>query len=209
MTALRYQPTPGGRPMSRPPSSSGRWCRRGRATGRGGAHADGDSPRGPPRRRLAHWQRRTVVGRLALVGRSATRRFALALPAAAGLPGVTTVEGLWERASYAVAPGVDGPRVVRQERRRAAMHVADWATSRVRWRAGAAFDRWADEAFGSMETALDLRLAGDRMADRRRAGGLGLTGWTSLRALGAVAGGTHAHQRRIAPACSWRPASRR
>lgn len=90
--------------------------------------------------------------------------FALAVPGGAGLPGVTTVEGLWERASYTVAPGVDGPRVVRQERRRAALHVEDWATSRVRWRAGAAFDRWADDAFASMETALDLRLHGDRMA---------------------------------------------
>ncbi len=99
---------------------------------------------------------------------------ALALPAAAGLPGITTIEGLWERASYAVASGIDAPRVVRQERRRAAIHVTDWATSRLRWRAGAALDRWADEAFGSVETALDLRLQQDRVAI-----GGEIAGWAS------------------------------
>jgi hypothetical protein len=92
--------------------------------------------------------------------------FALALPAAFGLPGVTTVEWSWERPSYA-APSTDpagAPAVHRDERRRAALSLADWATDSVRWEAGAALDRWAQDSHLSVGAGLDQRLADDRVS---------------------------------------------
>jgi len=92
--------------------------------------------------------------------------FALAVPAAFRLPGVTTIEGFWERQSYAT-PTLEGSgtaAIHREERRRAALSVADWATSHVRWEAGAAFDRWAQDSHLSVDAALDLRLADDRVS---------------------------------------------
>jgi len=59
--------------------------------------------------------------------------FVLAVPAASWRPGVTTIEGFWERQSYAT-PGMERPgtaAIHTEERRRAALSVADWATSHV------------------------------------------------------------------------------
>jgi hypothetical protein len=92
--------------------------------------------------------------------------FALAVPAASWLPGVTTIEGFWERASYE-APGKDRPGtavILRDERRRARLSYADWATSRVRWETGAALDRWAQNSHLSVDAGFDLRLASDRVS---------------------------------------------
>jgi len=92
--------------------------------------------------------------------------FALAVPAAFGVPGVTTIEGSWERQSYAPAgadPAGTAP-IQRHERRRAAVTLADWATRDVRWEAGAALDRWARDSFVSVAVALDVRLASDRVS---------------------------------------------
>jgi hypothetical protein len=91
---------------------------------------------------------------------------ALAVPRAFGLPGVTTIEGSWEHSSYAPA-GVDpsgAAFIHREERRRAAVTVADWLTSAVRWKAGAALDRWVGDQHVSVGGALDVRLAGDRLS---------------------------------------------
>ena len=82
----------------------------------------------------------------------------LAVPAVSWLPGVTTVEGSWERQSYAT------PAIANDERRRAGLRVADWASSALRWEAGIAFDRWADDRHLSAEGAVDLRLADDRVS---------------------------------------------
>lgn len=89
--------------------------------------------------------------------------FSVAVPAVAGrLPGVTTLSGLWERASYAV--GGTPQRPVQQERRRAALGSADWATSWLRWNANVALDRWDATSHASVDGGLDLRAAGDRAA---------------------------------------------
>jgi predicted double-glycine peptidase len=88
--------------------------------------------------------------------------FALAVPGVLGLPGVTTIEGSWERPSYVGRPGTDDTR--RHDRRRAAVTVADWFTSNVRWEAAAALDRWAQANHFSVGTALDVRLAVDRVS---------------------------------------------
>lgn len=82
----------------------------------------------------------------------------LAVPAVSWLPGVTTVEGSWERQSYAT------PAIANDERRRAGLRVADWASSTLRWESGVAFDRWADDRHLSAEGAVDLRLADDRVS---------------------------------------------
>jgi hypothetical protein len=83
---------------------------------------------------------------------------ALAVPALSWLPGVTTVEGSWERQSYG------GPVITREERRHAGLRVADWASSTVRWSAGAAFDRWTADSYVSAGAGLDVRLAGDHVS---------------------------------------------
>ena len=92
--------------------------------------------------------------------------FALAVPAASWLPGVATIEGAWERPSYAT-PSAEGPEMVsisRTERRRASFGLADWATRSVRWKAGVALDRWAHDSHLSVDAAIDLRLVADHMS---------------------------------------------
>lgn len=87
-------------------------------------------------------------------------RVALALVAPSpssllGLPGVASVEGMWERQSY---PGV------RESRRRTAFQLTDWPTSWLRWKAGVALDRFDAHRYVSLEGGVDLRLARDRIA---------------------------------------------
>lgn len=82
----------------------------------------------------------------------------LAVPAISWLPGVTTVEGSWERQSYGA------PVIAREERRHAGLRVADWASSTVRWTAGTAFDRWAADSYVSASAGVDVRLAGDHVS---------------------------------------------
>jgi hypothetical protein len=92
--------------------------------------------------------------------------FSVAVPVVSWLPGITTIEGSWERPSYAV-PHAEHPEIgviSRDERRRAAFNLADWATSRVHWTTGVALDRWAQDSHLSVDAALDVRLASDRMS---------------------------------------------
>lgn len=81
----------------------------------------------------------------------------LAVPALSRLPGVTTIEGSWERQSYG------GPSV-REERRHVGLRVADWASSTVRWTANSAFNRWAADSYLSAGGGAEVRLAGDRVS---------------------------------------------
>jgi len=93
--------------------------------------------------------------------------FALAVPAPLGLPGVVKIDGAWERQSYATPIAVEhsGKTAIRvDDRRRAALSLADWATSSLRWRLGVALDRWADDSYGSIDAALDVRRSGDRVS---------------------------------------------
>lgn len=92
--------------------------------------------------------------------------FAVAMPVAFGLPGITTIEGAWERQSYAPGGGEPTEAVTpfRTERRRAAMRLADWSTSHLRWEVGAALDRWGQDSHVSFGAALDVRLAHDRVS---------------------------------------------
>ena len=102
------------------------------------------------------WENRPRVG------------FGVAVPSALGLPGVVTIEGFWERQSYQTPAS-------RVERRRAALSVADWRTSHLRWQAGAALDRWAQDSHLSIDSGIDVRLAGDRLSL-----GVGAAGWAPI-----------------------------
>ena len=104
--------------------------------------------------------------------------FTLAVPAPGRLPGVATLEASWERQSYR-APlrtadaGLNG--LQRNDRRRAALGFSDWATGNLRWHAGGGLDRWGDDSHFSADTALDLRLASDRLSF-----GVEAAGWIPL-----------------------------
>lgn len=76
-----------------------------------------------------------------------------------GRPWLVAIDGLWERATYDV-----GATRVRQRRHRSAVHLEDWATGLVRWRAGAALDRWDAAAFASVDGGLEVRSPGERVA---------------------------------------------
>jgi len=127
----------------------------------------------------------------------------LALPSPEGLPGIVSVDGLWERQSYDTTSSSHAASLVREERRRVGLRLADWSTSWLRWQAGTALDRLReyghpDEAgvaardYLALESALDVFLARDRLSlaasaewwapfaggDRFAAGGL-LVSWRS------------------------------
>ena len=119
----------------------------------------------------------------------------LAVPAVSWLPGVTTVEGSWERQSYAT------PAIANDERRRAGLSVADWASSALRWDAGVAFDRWADDSHLSADGAVDLRLAGDRVSIGVDAGAWAPVGSGQRFATGRVSSAWRSTVRRAQP--SW------
>lgn len=92
--------------------------------------------------------------------------FSLAVPVSPRLPGVMTIEGFWELQSYEMPSPLrsEGATVQRVERRRAAIHLADWATRNIRWQTGVGLDRWAQDSHLSVAAALDLRAAGDRVS---------------------------------------------
>jgi hypothetical protein len=126
------------------------------------------------------------AGELASVGwRWSTARprvmVSLALPSPRGLPGIVSIDAMWERQSYDATPSAGGVTLVREERRRVGLHVADWSTSWLHWQTGAAFDRLRasgtrDQArsdtrnYASIDSTLDVRLAGDRLAFSATAG---------------------------------------
>ncbi|MCC6992386.1 MAG: C39 family peptidase [Acidobacteria bacterium] len=90
--------------------------------------------------------------------------FMLAVPSRAGLPGVTTIEGAWERQAYAAPSGTATSGIAHTERLRAAVGLSDWLTSGTRWSAAAALDRWDDTRHLMLAAALDQRLAADHVA---------------------------------------------
>lgn len=93
---------------------------------------------------------------------------ALTVPSPGVVPGVVTVDASWERQTYAIGPSGASTAARQQvnERRRAGLRVADWATSRVRWDAGLGFERWSNHRHAALDGALDARLAGDRLSVR-------------------------------------------
>jgi hypothetical protein len=89
------------------------------------------------------------------------------------------LEGSWERQSYLTSPLPDGDptQFLRHDRRRASLAFGDWASGSMRWEAGGSLDRWDEDNHLSVEGALEVRLAGDRVAL-----GLETAAWTPLQA---------------------------
>jgi len=86
-------------------------------------------------------------------------RFTLATPAPRPLPGVVTIDGSWERNSYA-AIGRTGP--LEQTRRRVGVGVTDWLSGSLRWRVGAALDEFDERPFLGLSGGVDRRWLDDR-----------------------------------------------
>ena len=89
-----------------------------------------------------------------------------AFPAPGVLPGVVSFDALWDRQTYAGAG--------RESRRRLALTLSDWATSRVRWHAALGTDRFEVNRYATGAAGVELRLADDRVAL-----GVAAQGWTS------------------------------
>ena len=167
-TSLRYRPLAGGLAeidavvVERPRLPSGVVpiaATAARAWSQREVHVNAASPTGSGELITIAWRWWEARPRIAMT---------LAVPAVSWWPGVTTIEGAWERQSYATPAGTS-------ERRRAGVRVADWASRAVRWNAGVAFDRWVDDSHVSADGALDVRLADDRVAI-----GIHAAGWTPI-----------------------------
>lgn len=94
----------------------------------------------------------------------------LAMPAPGHLPGVLSFDAAWEKQSYAA----NAADVTSETRRRAALHLSDWATGRLQWRASAALDRFGTSGtahdYVAIDGGLQLRLLDDHAAIAAAAG---------------------------------------
>jgi Peptidase C39 family len=101
---------------------------------------------------------------------------AAAAPRALGLPGVVTVEGLWDEQSYRLAlgpPQAGEGDPVRERWRHAAVSLDNWWTADLRAGISLAVDDWSGRGrHFSLAAELDRRFAGDRVSLGGR-----LAGW--------------------------------
>lgn len=85
-------------------------------------------------------------------------------PRLAGLPGVVSLSGLWDRQTYRTDPGADRPVTIENRRRGAALW-SHWLRPDLRVEAGLALDRFEGAgSFVSPRLGGEVRLAGDRVA---------------------------------------------
>ena len=97
----------------------------------------------------------------------------MAAPRVLGLPGVLSVEGLWDRQTYRVPAsfGEEDQRFI-EERQRGAVRVQDWATARLRWQTEIGFQRWQHRADDlTLDATLQYRPLAARWALRGGVGG--------------------------------------
>jgi hypothetical protein len=88
----------------------------------------------------------------------------VSLPAPGPIRGVLSVDTLFGEEAYGIGPAAAAQGVVRERRRRGGVHLSDWLTPQVRWRAGAAMDRIADRGHVAIDGGLDVRLMEDLIA---------------------------------------------
>jgi len=94
------------------------------------------------------------------------------IPEAFGLPGILHIESFWERQAYRTlshsTPKTFSQEVIiREEHRRTAIHIRDWATADFFWDAALAFDSWQDRGnYLGIANFFETRFASDRLALR-------------------------------------------
>jgi hypothetical protein len=84
-------------------------------------------------------------------------------PAPGPLPGLAALEVSWRRNAFAVPAGAS-EEILRQERFATRLSFEDWATDRVQWRAGGAYDRFDRQPHVGLVGGLDTRWLGDHLA---------------------------------------------
>jgi hypothetical protein len=82
--------------------------------------------------------------------------FQLAIPSPEWLPGIVTVDAFTEHQTYRARSDVV-PFI--ESRRHAGLALTDWATSWLRWRGAASFDRFDARDFLALQGNLDLRFS--------------------------------------------------
>ena len=94
-------------------------------------------------------------------------RAELALPAPGFLPGVASLDGLWEVYTFTpsgVPPGLRSDEDFVMRRRRAMLHLSDWSRGWLHWTVGGGVDRFATTTTAAADAAVDLRFDEDRLA---------------------------------------------
>ena len=84
-------------------------------------------------------------------------------PAPGPLPGLAALEVSWRRNAFAIPIGTS-EEIRRQERFATRLTLEDWATDRVQWRAGGAYDRFDRQPHVGLTGGVDTRWLGDHLA---------------------------------------------
>ena len=95
----------------------------------------------------------------------------VALPAPGALPGIVSVDGLWEEQTYAVQTDLAEAGSFKERRRRGSVQFSDWLTNRLRWTGGFALDRIDGHRHVSLEGGVDRRWMGDLVSTAFTIGG--------------------------------------
>lgn len=94
------------------------------------------------------------------------------IPSALGLPGILHVESLWERQAYrtvlySTTNASKQEAIIREEHRRTAIHIRDWATADFFWDAAFAFNNWQGKGnYLGLANFFEARFVDDRIALR-------------------------------------------
>jgi hypothetical protein len=93
------------------------------------------------------------------------RRFLIdwSAPSPRPMVGLTDVQGLWERQTYAV-PGAGARGVATEEHAHAGFALSDWVGGGFRWQAGLSFDQWSGRRHAGVTGSADVRLFNDRLS---------------------------------------------
>lgn len=126
-----------------------------------GVDAFGIAPSGDSVRLSGQWQPNRSRGGLAA-----------SAPNFYKLPGIITIEAIWDEQSYRIPPTPFESAPVRERRERASLSLAHWWSADIRAAVTAAADHWNNRgSFLSLSGDVDQRLFGDRVAVGGRAAG--------------------------------------
>ena len=84
-------------------------------------------------------------------------------PAPGPLPGLAALEVSWRRNAFAIPLG-SADEILRRERFAARLSFEDWATDRLQWRAGGAYERFDRQPHAGLIAGIDTRWLDDHLA---------------------------------------------